>query len=201
MQTEVYNRGFSYLNDAGTGVTRTKRWLNLAYQELCSRGPWPFLQTTTSGATPLTISDLRSVLYVVDTVNDRTLRFRDIRQIVDDDPDLDDTGAPVCYWIEGTTQVKCWPTTSTTVSVRYVKVPTDMSAGSDEPLVPDRYRYLIVERAVAYAYADDDEQAQGALQVFEQGFQLMAQDLLFTRVQDGTTRVEVTDGYDWGGVV
>jgi hypothetical protein len=51
--------------------------------------------------------------------------------------------------------LKVWPAdTSTSLTVRYLKVPTDLSSGADVPVVPTRYQPLIVDFAVVRALKD-----------------------------------------------
>ena len=69
LQTEFFARGFDYLNDAGTGLTRAKRWLNDAYHEICQTADWPFLETSVTAANPQTLTDARKILTVHDATN------------------------------------------------------------------------------------------------------------------------------------
>ena len=52
-RTELQARGFDYLSTA-----RCNTFLNRALYILNEQESWPFLETTVSGAAPLTISDL-----------------------------------------------------------------------------------------------------------------------------------------------
>lgn len=163
LQTEFYARGFDYLNDAGAGTARAKQWINDAVHAICEEAAWPFLEATATGTAPLTISDLREVLYVVDTAQKLRLRHSDARDVVDLDPDVTTSGTPAIYWIDGLTTLKVWQTnTANTLSVRYIKVPTDLSADADVPVVPARYRSTIIDIAAARALEDSSNHDEAA---------------------------------------
>lgn len=163
LQTEFFARGFDYLSDGGAGLTRAKQWVNDGYHALCEEEQWPFLETTATGTAPLTISDLRQILYVVDTTNDIRLREGDARDVVDLNPEVATTGTPSIYWLDGLTTLRVYPTnTSNALSVRYLKVPTDLSADGDVPVVPGRYRNLIVDYAVCKALEDSSNHEEAA---------------------------------------
>lgn len=197
LQTEVFSRGFDYLDDSGTGLARVKRWLNQAYLEICEAYSWPFLDTTTSGTAPLTISDLRQVLYVLDTSNDRQLQGVDVRHIADIDSDVSTTGTPQWYWLDGLTTVKVYPTnTSNTLSVRYLKTPVELSANGDEPVIPARFQDLIVDLAVLKGMKDSDNyEAVGILRAeVDRGVQVMANNLL-ERMLDAPDFIVQSEGW------
>lgn len=165
IQTEVQARV-----TATASVTRLNLWINAAYRKASEMESWPWLEATTTGNSPLTISDLRAVLAVTDTTNKNVLDFADFRDLNDDDPTLTTTGYPYCWYQSAPTVISTYPTTVTALSVRYLKVPTDLSAGTDVALIPPRYHYdILVEGACAYAYRDSDnwEAAQACQNVFD----------------------------------
>lgn len=155
LQTEFYARGFDYLNDAGAGVTRAKAWINDAYLEICDEYEWPFLEAVATGNGTVAVTDLKTVLWVVDTTNNVALDFLDRRTIVDQvDANLTTVGTP-SYWYLNDTTVAVYPVGSTTaLSVKYIKVPVVLSAGGDTPVVPARYHQAIIDGAVRRALLD-----------------------------------------------
>jgi hypothetical protein len=181
MQTEFWARGLADLDDGGAGVTRTTRWINDAMHvvdELCD---WPYLNTTTTGTAPLTIADLRTVESVTAVGNLQQLEpvdRRDMRQYV---ADLTTVGTPTLYYITGGTTINVYPaSTSTTLTVDYWKFGPDLSGASDAPLMPDRFRYIIVDYAVAQALRDRGD-LQGAAEAQRAGddrLQVMQRSLL-----------------------
>lgn len=154
LYTELYARGFDYLNDGGAGVTRAKRWINDAAHQIDDLEPWLYLQASTTGTAPLTIADLGRVESVVDVANRNVLTFLDRRDVTDMYADLTTTGSPAYYFVTGGTVVATYPVSTVTLTVRYSKVTADMSATTDTPAMPDRFRMAIVEYAVAQAYRD-----------------------------------------------
>lgn len=168
LRVELY-APYSYLNDGGTQATRGDRFINQAYHELCDQAPWPFLETTSTGAAPLTISDLASVITVTDTdgVVLDPIQYDPLRRIVDGS--LSETGTPGFYYVTGGTVVNAYPVPSASISVRYRKKPTDLSSASDVPLVPDEYRDIIALGALRRAALDNQawETANGYRQEWD----------------------------------
>jgi hypothetical protein len=158
LQTEFYARGFSYLNEDAAGRTRAKAWLNEGYlEDICADEPWDFLRTSTSSVAPLTISDLDTIISVVNTTHDYPLTAAEAGQLDDAYYDLTLTGSPLVYYFTGDTALDVFPANTTdTIQVRYYKVPTELSADGDTPLVPTRWHGLIVDFAAIRAYIDSD---------------------------------------------
>lgn len=175
LRQEVQSRGFDYLP-----ASRINTWLNWAYHDVCHRQAWPFLETTTSGVAPITISDFGHALSVVDTTGNGPLSWEDVRTLREQDPTLTGTGSPMVWYMDGSALTVYPASTTNTISVRYLKVPTDLSADSDTPLIPSRFHYILVEGALVKAYKDDDEtaSAQDAATEFEAGIMKMTNELL-----------------------
>lgn len=155
---------------------RLKRWLNQAYRELCDEGAWPFLEESYTDTAPFTIKDLGHVLSVVNPTTDSVIPFIDRRRVVAGDPTINETGG-ACYWYrEGENTIKVWPADTTTkFIVRYMKAPAELSAQSDEPIVPKPYQELIVLATAVRLLADknDYEAAQFERQEWERGIKRM----------------------------
>lgn len=166
LQTEFQARGFSDMTVAAD-LTRITRWLNDAMHAIDELYDWPYLQTTASGAAPLTVADLRKVERVIDTTNDQTLVQVARGEAADWDGDLTTTGTwPQAFYVTGGTSVAVYPTAVVQLSVLYWKFGPDLASGADAPLMPDRFRYAIVDYAVAYGCMDrgDAVGAQAASQ-------------------------------------
>jgi hypothetical protein len=153
LATELTARGYDYLSSTRQGL-----FINRAYQLICDEYDWPFLETELLAQTaPVTISDLRSVLYVADANTGSELYGEDQRLISAADPGRTSTGSAECWYITGGNVLNVYPAdTSASLTIRYIKAPADLS-GSTEPLIPQRYRYLIVDMAVYLALRDNDE--------------------------------------------
>jgi len=194
LRAEVYARGFDYEGD----TDRIDRWINQAYQELCEETAWPFLEASTSGTAPVTITDVRTVQSVSNTTTGRTLDGLARRDVVDVDPEVDDAGSPTHFYLDAQV-LRVFPLNTTdTISVRYLKIPTALASDSDTPIVPTRYQDLIVDGAVIRAYKDDDEmEAAGILrQVWAEGVQRMRKGQL-DRDYSGVGHITITDLSGW----
>lgn len=151
IRTEVKDRGFDFVPDS-----RINRWVNLGLQRLYDREAWPFLETTTSGTAPLTITDVRAVLSVINTTDKSHVTWRDRRSIREEDPTLALTGTPLYWYLDGDALTVYPANTSDTLNVLYLKEASDLTNDSDTPLLPDRWHYLAVDLAVLEAYKDTD---------------------------------------------
>lgn len=180
LQTEFYARGFNDLQSDAAGTTRVKAWINEAYHEICDEEDWSFLEADSTGAAPLTISDLRKVCSVVNTTAGQELDLS-TREALSDvfGTTLTGTGTPRWYYIDAGTIVRAYPVGGS-LAVRYYKVPTSLSADGDEPVVPERFHWLITAGAVRRGYQDrHNPQAAEAVEVERQrGLMVMKKSLL-----------------------
>jgi hypothetical protein len=156
LRTELRGRGFqdtTLLSDA-----RALTFINDAVTFLNEGGDvvpgarWIWLETSTTGTAPLTVSDVREVLYVDDTTNDNSLAWADIEDVRQwAGTDLAQTGSPTYWYWSSETQISVWPAnTSVSLAVRYLKVPATLAAG-DTPGIPARYHSLITDMAEVFA--------------------------------------------------
>ena len=193
---EVNDRGFDYLSD-----TRLGRYVNQSYKSICNRAAWPFLRTTTTGTAPLTISDLRAVLGVVDTTTNAKLYHADRRHLIESvDTLLTTTGTPTYWYQESRTIIKVYPANTTdTLSVHYLKVPATLT-GTDAHLIPEEFEDLIVDGAVVRAYKDQGQldTAASTQEFYNEGLREM-QDALLSRNHDGPNYIIQTNNYEMGG--
>lgn len=175
MVVEMKARGFEHMG------ARVESYLNDAYLlDICEGEDWSFLEETKEGAAPLTISDLRTVEYVIDQTNIGKLEPLLKDRITDDwNPDLTEAGTPSLYYITQGTTINVFPVAANTIEVRYWKVAEELS-GTAEPLLPKRWHSLIIDGAVARAYrnSDDWELSQAAKATFETELQGMRESLL-----------------------
>lgn len=201
LQTELFARGFADLNDAGAGLARAKRWIVEAYHDINERADWPFLEASSTGAAPLTVADLRKVIDVTNSSNDSNLTLITRGTLGDAFPDLPSSGTPEYYWIDtstGTTRIQVYPTsTSASLTVVYYKIPADLSANGDVPVIPTRYQGAIVELAASKGYRSKDnlEQAAAAQNEGERIIAVMGQSLLDREAWD--PGLEFVPAADW----
>lgn len=194
LRQELYDRGFDYLS-----TTRARYFLNRSYLRACERYPWPFLETSTTGTAPLTISDIRAVLSVTDQTIGSPLSFRDSRTVREEDPTLAATGNPDFWYLSGGTTITVYPpNTTNTLLVGYIQVPDELTADADVPLIPSRFQYLIVDGACWYAYRDSDnsEMADSAFQSYDDAIEEMAESLMVPNM-DSMTDIVIRGSVDW----
>lgn len=142
VRTEFAASGFNRL-----GTTVSNRLINDAYKWLVKQALWPFRETTTSGAAPLTVADIGAIVSVTDTANSNNpLHYKPREELVDCYGDLTTAGVPVWFYIEGGTIVKTYPAGGT-LSVRYYKQAVTLSGDSDPLIVPDDWVQLVIDRA------------------------------------------------------
>lgn len=181
LRTEVQARGFDYITNP-----RIDRFINDAYVRLCNMALWPFREMTTSGAAPLTITDLGVLASVVDTDNgNNALTWRDRRTLVDTYGDLTAAGTPQHFYIEDGGTLRAYPAGGT-LTVRYWRRAVKLVNDGDLSIVPDDYSDVLVDMAVRRAYIDSDNfAAASALKadVDERVGQMMV-DLLVQQVHD-----------------
>lgn len=131
--------------------------LNYAKNAFEDQWPFPWLETTATGTAPLTITDLKQVLYVQDTTNSNELLGLTAAQIAVDGTPVSQVGQPLYWWLDGTSTLNVWPvSTSVQLSVRYVRASPELANASDTPLIPTRYHGVWLDFAVIEAYKDSD---------------------------------------------
>lgn len=137
------------------------------------------MEATTSGAAPLEVADLRSVEYVIDSTDETKLDPLDRRLLTDTSFNLAEQGVPSWYYLTKGTTINVFPVSSASLSVRYYKVPPKLT-GSGVPVLPERWHSLIIDGAVARAYADSDdfELERNAEEAFQRRLQRMREALL-----------------------
>jgi len=151
IKAEVTGRGFDFQTTARLGS-----WVNDAYLELCDMEDWPFLIATATGAAPLTVNDL-GVVQGVRTATHVPLMAVDYREVAQDFTDLTVTGSPRCYYLTAGQTIAVFPVNTQSITVRYYRVPADLSADADVPVVPARFHELIVLGALRRAALEESD--------------------------------------------
>jgi hypothetical protein len=169
-------RGFDYMSTA-----EAEQLLNDAYLvDICGDQDWGFLEATATGVAPLTLGELATIAYVIDTTEEKKLQSIDPRNLTDAFPTTSENGSPSYYYLTEGKVLNVYPANTTdSLSVRYYKAPSKLS-GSATPILPERFHSLIVDGAVSRAYegSDDYELAQNAATVFQVRLQKMREALL-----------------------
>lgn len=193
LKAELADRGFSSLSD-----TRLGRYVNDGYLELAEAELWPFRLATASGTAPLTVSDLGVVESVTETSTPMRLGFLSRQTLSDTYVDLTRTGQPQYVYVDNGA-VRTYPVGGT-LSVRYYKVPAELSSGSDAPIVPARYQSAIVDFASRRAFEDanNTEQAEATQRECDRWLDRMRKNLLGgQQVQDRPVALDMSASGDW----
>lgn len=189
LQTEFLARGYDYLGESTAGQTRAKRWLNIAYLQICEAFPWPFLETEQTGLAPFDLPSMRAILSVVDSVDQRKLDYIEYRELTDRTTDLSITGTPCHYWLDQNT-LNTYPVGTQQVTVRYLAVPDELVGDDDETLVPRRFADLIVDGAVIRGLKDSDNYTEvAALQALYQADLMSMAASLMVRNHSGPDQI------------
>ncbi len=189
LRADFFARGFDYMNDAGAGLVRTKELLNQAYLELCEEDYWPFLSTTNTAVVPpqvLTdVREIRSVTYPGGGPGYK-LWHKPLDEVLEEYGENTTTGSPLWWYLDSNGAApedptfRVYPVSTATLTVRYWKVPAELVADADEPIIPNRFRRYIVEGMVRVAAAEDSPEAARAAEAERQlGLNLMRRSLLF----------------------
>ena len=152
MQMEVLERVGGDVDRVNT--IRVRRWINDAMHAVDEMENWSYLFTSTTGAAPLTIADLQAVESVLDVANLTPLTQMDRRSLTDTFVNLATTGTATYWYLTAPTTIAVYPVSTATLTVRYFRFGLDLAAATDAPLMPDRFRSVIVEYAVCKAYRD-----------------------------------------------
>lgn len=192
LRARLVDRGFDDLDEGQLDYL-----LNTAYQEICDLEDWPFCEANTSGAPPLTVSTLRKIRTVRDTVQGIWLVRTDRSDVVEAGLDPNTAGAPVWYFIDSGTEIRTYPLGGT-LSVRYYEAPAAMALAADTPIVPERFRDIIVLGAARLGMMD--ESASGDLGAFSQEYErrldVMREALLYQHRQaEGVSVLAPGDDY------
>jgi hypothetical protein len=160
LKAEFAERGFNHFSSARQG-----RFINAAYLRLVTLECWPFRESSATGTSPLAISDLGVIEAVINTDTNTLLEPAQWVDLVQSYGDLSTTGTSIAYYVAqpggAAREVVTYPAGGS-IGVQYWRVPSEMSADADVPIVPAEYQGLIVDMAVARAYPDSDE-AQSAV--------------------------------------
>lgn len=159
MIATIRNHGFS---DADS--TTLTDLINDAYEDIWTREGWPFkeaeatVSVTVGDDTPTMPTDFGKVLAIGDDTNSTELEFwRADKLQLDTIGSLTDTGQPLIYYFVGST-FKLYPVPdgSYTLTLKYIKKFTPLSADTDVPDLPSNHR-VIVLGALASAYDMEDD--------------------------------------------
>lgn len=169
LTNEVIARGYDYL-----AKSRVELFVQRANQKLEAKYPWPWREATKEGVAPLEIKDLRDVLSVANTAQERPIYGQTRQWLAERYSSLEEAGEPLWWWLDNVT-LRVFPTsTSANISVRYAKKPEALTAKA-EPTMPSEWHGLIVDLAVVECLKDNDayDEAQALKEATNADFQEM----------------------------
>ena len=177
-----------------TTRTRIKNWINMGYYDFVLRELWPFREvtdtiTTVGGTQEYTLSteftdiDAQNIISVTVQDNNTKLVYWPYNQLRANQPNFAQVGSsvPQRYYIKAG-KIGLWPAPADayTVVVDYYKVPTELSADADVPIVPIAYRESLVQYALGleHDFNSDPDLAVKASNRYEQIVTLARNNLL-----------------------
>lgn len=216
---EIQDRVLDLISRSDTTTrNRVKDSINLGYLQFVSRELWPFREktgtlSTVAGTQEYSLSsnfsdiDSQNIISVAlqGTVK-RKLVYWPFNQLRADQPDYDLTGAdvPTRYYIKAG-QIGFWPLPADayTILIDYYSTPTELSADSDEPIIPVAYREALVKYGLAaeHDYNSDPDLAQKAMNEYEQIVTLARNNLLVQPTDSGNFQIMgPADAKSWTGL-
>lgn len=164
LRAELIDQGFDYLP-----TNRADYFLDFAATEIVEEAHWPFRAKEVTGNLPITITDLAAVENVTRGEGYVALAPRERQNLIDEFQSVTMGGAPQYYWIDGATTIRGFPSDTSSVTVRYYSSNAWTNGGqtalndSDTPLIPLRYRELVVLLAKVRAKEDNDDYEEAGI--------------------------------------
>lgn len=156
------------MTDHGFSDTTTARkteLINDAYQDICSREPWPFLEaqatvnTVASTAAIVLPTDFRTAISLVINANSIVLMPKRLDDLTKQFAgNLTQVGIPGYYYFVGNS-LRLYPVPDGiyAITLSYISAPAKLVNTGDIPLLPDRHARAILLGAVASAYDMEDD--------------------------------------------
>lgn len=150
------------VRDTSYSSTEIKNYINDTLNDVYNEYRLPFMQTTQTYTLTVGVSDITNgsslptnFVQAIDLVlttsgREQVLPYWDIRDVEATYPDPDDTSAhpaitPILWYMYGqTAKVFPVPDSAYTLTLRYYKKPTMLSADADVPSLPSEFEELLV---------------------------------------------------------
>ena len=171
------------IRDTGYSATEITDYINDTQNEIFNEYKLPFMQAVQTYTLTPNVSDItngaglptnyvQALDVTITTANqERTIPFKDIREVDLLHPDPDDltanpaSGASFWYFYANTIRVYPAPKNADTLSVRYYKRPTTLANDADVPSVPSEFEeLLVVGAAYRVLQVKDNYDQAGVLQ-------------------------------------
>lgn len=199
-----------------TTVNRIKNWINMGQYDFVARENWPFREKTGSLATVAStqeyslssnFSDLDAqnlIAVSLQGANNDKLVYWPFDKLRIDQPDFDyeGTGVPSRYYIKSGS-IGFWliPDGVYTVAIDYYKLPTELSADSDESIIPLAYRQALIHYALSqeHNYNTDPDLAVKEMNEFENWITKARMSLLSQPDNNSIRILGPADFTNWSG--
>jgi len=198
IRTELNN-----LADETIDSTKANKWINRIYHFVASKYRWNWLEN--SGTFSLTASDY-DYTFPTDAKHITSMRIKgslvDFRsnQYMEEHhpefPEYDDysstpVGRPLEYTVYNNSEVRFYPIPDQTYTARYKyqKLITELSGDTDEPLIPDRWREVLVLGAF-WKWLIADEADPGQIGDAKRNFDNMLNEMIAEEEAVGDQTVE-----------
>lgn len=168
-------------------IDRIKDWTNEVYTEICNSGYWRFLETE---GTFLTVIGQETYPLATNCIVNRLINVREIKtpsilrridfkSIDQSYPDTSESssGTPVYYYFQNN-NMSLFPVPDSvmTIKYRYYKTVTEMIDATDIPLIPEHWKWVLVNGVLIRAnqYLQDQSFADVQVQYFNGLLQMRA---------------------------
>lgn len=159
---EIVTKVQSRVRDSGFSSSEIKNYINDTQNDVFNEYRLPFMQTTQDYTLTVGVSDITNgsslpsnYVQAIDILlttsgQEKVLPYRDIREVDALNPDADDQtvnprGVPqYWYYYAETIRVFPEPDAAYTLTLRYYKKPTLLSADADVPEIPSEHEELLV---------------------------------------------------------
>lgn len=196
LKQELSDRGFARVVDARLGLL-----VNEARQLLDNLYPWPYREASSTGAVPLTITDLGTIQQVTDTTTGNVLTPASSQQITEATTTPTAAGTPRWYTVSAGNTITTYPVSAGQIKVAYYKRSAALTLAGDTPLAPTDYHMLIVDLAEREAHRTKGDYAAAAAtdQIIAGKLARMTADLFANQAATGPeTAPTITDAScDW----
>lgn len=198
-----------------TTTNRITKWINLGQSDFILRELWPFREATGTLATvagtqeydlSTNFSDLDEgniISVSIQGSNASKLVYWPYNQLRNDYPDFDAEAqsVPTRYYIKAG-QIGFWPAPNDayTIAIDYYKIPVELSADSDQTIIPVNYRESLMHYALSleHDFNTDPDLAIKAMNRYENIVTLARQNLLAQPTDSGNFQIMGPDN-SWTG--
>lgn len=182
---EIQDRTLDLISKSdATTRNRIKNWINMGQSDFVLRELWPFRETTgtlalVQGTQEYSLSsnfsdiDSQNIISVaIQGASQAKLVYWPFNQLRADKPDFDydAQSIPTRYYIKGGS-IGFWPVPNAALTclIDYYKVPTELSADADTPILPVNYREALMHYALSmeHDFNTDADLAQKSMNTYE----------------------------------